>query len=217
MNIGQTKVVDIAGLKVHYQDQLGAGGLDFGLDFLDLFAQKNWKAGRAFEMCCGPGYIGFALLANHYCETLCLADINPVAVEVCKRTIAENGLEDRVSVYLSDGLTDIPAHEKWDVVVGNPPQYAEDGPREERIGRAIKFTLPKLIWLDEDWHIHRDLYNNVGKHLNQDGQVVIMEARLGSDEHDFIEMIEESGLKYIGRLPCKGDRRFFYVHACQRS
>ncbi|MBF0622909.1 MAG: tRNA (adenine(22)-N(1))-methyltransferase TrmK [Magnetococcales bacterium] len=213
MEIGTSKIAKVAGLNIHYTDALGTGGWDFGLDFLDLFAQKGWKAGRAFEMCCGPGYIGFALLAHNLCDTLCLADINPVAVEVCKRTIAENGLSDRVSVYLSDGLADIPSHEKWDVVVGNPPQYAQSGAREKRIGKAIKFELHERIWLDEDWHIHRDLYSGVGKHLMKGANIAIMEARLGSDENDFIELIRDGGLEYVARLPCKGDRRFYYVHS----
>ncbi|MBF0623074.1 MAG: tRNA (adenine(22)-N(1))-methyltransferase TrmK [Magnetococcales bacterium] len=217
MKNSTNKVAIVNGLKIHYADELGTGGLDFGLDFLDLFAQKGWKADRVFEMCSGPGYIGFALLANNLCNSLCLADINPVAVEACKRTIAENGLSDRVNVYLSDGLADIPKHEQWDIIVGNPPQYAQASPREERIGRAIKFDLHERIWLDDDWHIHRDLYTNAEKHLVEGGQIVIMEARLGSDENDFIGMIREAGLTYEGRLPCPGDRRFYYVHSRRPS
>ncbi|MGZ9104358.1 MAG: hypothetical protein ACXW3M_00750, partial [Rhodoplanes sp.] len=56
-----------------------------------------------------PGFIGFSLLAHDLCETLCVADINPEAVAACRRTVEANRLSDRVSVYQSDNLKDIPA------------------------------------------------------------------------------------------------------------
>jgi hypothetical protein len=48
----------------------------------------------------------FSLLGHGLAETLCLADINPEAVEACRRTIASNGLGDRAAVYHSDNLKD---------------------------------------------------------------------------------------------------------------
>jgi 16S rRNA G1207 methylase RsmC len=63
-------------------------------------------------------------MANGFCKTLCLADINPEAVEACRRTVADNRLEARVSVYASNNLRDIPDGEKWDLVVSNPPRAA---------------------------------------------------------------------------------------------
>ena len=49
------------------------------------------RARRAvYEWCAGPAFIGFSLLGHGLAETLCLADINPEAVEACRRTIADN-------------------------------------------------------------------------------------------------------------------------------
>lgn len=56
-------------------------------------------------------------------ETLCLADVNPRAVRACRKTIRERGLENRVTVYESDNLDAIPADERWDLVVSNPPHF----------------------------------------------------------------------------------------------
>ena len=57
------------------------------------------KQARVFEWCAGPAFIGFSLLGKGQCETLCLADINPTSVAACRRTLADNGLSGRVTVY----------------------------------------------------------------------------------------------------------------------
>ena len=77
------------------------------------------KVSRICEFGSGPGFIGFSLLSNGLCDSLCLIDINPEAVKLCKKTIQENKLESKVSIYLSDGLSNIPSSEKWDLVVSN--------------------------------------------------------------------------------------------------
>ncbi len=89
--------------------------------FRHVLSKKIGKVDHVFEYCAGPGFIGFCLLANNLCDRLTLADINPAAVEYVKHTIKKNRLEDRVTVYTTDSLRDIPLDEQWDVVVSNPP------------------------------------------------------------------------------------------------
>ena len=104
---------------------------------------------RAYEWCAGPGFIGFSLLAHGLCETLCLADVNPEAVAACRRTVRENALDDRVSVYRSDNLADIPAAERWDLVVSNPPHFDDRSPGQ-------------LRYHDPRWSIHRGFFDGRG-------------------------------------------------------
>ena len=106
--------VSYAGIEIKYRSELDGGGTEFGQDFLPFLRARGMpKQQRAFEWCCGPGFIGFSLLGNGFCETLCLADINPEAVASCERTISVNGLSSRASVFQSDNLKDIPRSEKW--------------------------------------------------------------------------------------------------------
>jgi Methyltransferase small domain len=106
---------------VHYKRHLDGGGSSFGRDYIPFLHDRGMpKQARVFEWCAGPGFIGFALLGFGFCETLCLADVNPQAVRACRRTISGSGLSDRVTVYCSDNLESIPASEQWDLVVGNP-------------------------------------------------------------------------------------------------
>lgn len=139
------------------------------------------KQQRVFEWCAGPAFIGFSLLANGLCETLCVADINDQAVEACRKTVRDNELTDRVSVYEFDNLLSIPPSEKWDLVVGNPPFYPEQHGTE-------------ICAHDEGWHIHRGFFANVGRFLIPGGVILLQEANDSSTAETFRNMIEGAGL-----------------------
>lgn len=212
MKNGIDKQADLDGIRVHYADELNGAGLEFRRDFVDVITQKGWQVDRLFEMCCGPAFIGFSLLAKGLCKSLCLADVNPQAVEACKRTISDNDLGDRATVYLSDGLTAIPAEEQWDMVVGSPPFFSRSGPRADRIKKAIKFDGPDLMWLDKDWQVHRDFYVNVGKHVLPGAPILILESRRESQANDFAIFIREGNLEFVETLDCRQNQRLYYMH-----
>jgi tRNA1(Val) A37 N6-methylase TrmN6 len=144
-------------IHVGYRDHLDGGGRTSGMDYLPLFHDLGMpRQGRVFEWCAGPGFIGFALLGHGFCDTLCLADVNPEAVEACRRTVAQNRLAERVTVYHSDNLEAIPASEQWDLVVGNPPHFVDVSPGE-------------LRFHDEDWNLHRSFFATIGRFLKPGG------------------------------------------------
>jgi hypothetical protein len=104
------RTVRYGDLRVHYKKHLDGGGSWFGQEYIPFLQARGMpKQQRAFEWCSGPAFIGFSLLANGLCETLCVADINDQAVEACRRTVRTNRLSDRVSVYESDNLNNIPS------------------------------------------------------------------------------------------------------------
>ncbi len=194
-----------AGIRVHYKKHLDGGGRgvgygNWGQDYIPfLQSRKMPRQTRVFEWCAGPGFIGFSILAHGLCGSLCLADINEEAVEACRRTIRENRLSDRVSVYGSDNLKGIPSSERWDLVVGNPPFYADKHAQEIRAH-------------DKDWHIHRGFFADVGRFLNPGGVILLQEANDGSTIETFRSMIQEAGLSIVlvyGSVP--GQRRVYYI------
>jgi len=149
------RYVTYGDIRVRYRDHLDGGGRTFGIDYLPLFHDLGMpRQPRVFEWCAGPGFIGFALLGHGFCETLCLADINPEAVEACHLTVAQNGLAQRVAVYRSDNLDGIPKSERWDLVVGNPPHFADLAPGE-------------LRFHDECWYLHRNFLGAVSNSSNR--------------------------------------------------
>ena len=194
----------IAGIRVHYKRHLDGGGRSFGQGFIPFLQAHNMpRQPRVFEWCAGPGFIGFSLLAHGLCDKLCLADINPEAVAACRRTIADNGLSGQVSVYQSDNLASIPATERWDLVVANPPHFDDDEYRGE------------LRTHDPGWRIHREFFRTVTPFLQPGGVIVLQENNSGSTAETFRGMIEEAGLKIAFVQGCEptitAHSRFFYI------
>jgi len=190
-------------IRVHYKDHLDGGGRTSGLEYLPLFRDLELpRQQRIFEWCAGPGFIGFAMLGYGFCNTLCVADVNPEAIAACRRTVAENALEHKVAVYLSDNLDQIPRSEQWDLVVGNPPHFVDQAPGE-------------LRFYDEHWNLHRGFFTNVGRFLKPDGVIVLLENNLGSTAETFQDMINEAGLSTIFVHGCEGRRtpypRIYYI------
>ena len=159
------------------------GGMAFGRDFPRVLNELGVRrCRRLFEFCSGPAYIGYSLLAAGWCETLALADVEPGSIETARRTAIHNGIEDRVSAYVSDALDQIPPTERWDLVVANPPHFLPD---PDRPGDVQVF--------DADWDVHRRFYAAVERHMRPGGLVVMAENRAGSDPRLFEQMIREGG------------------------
>jgi methylase of polypeptide subunit release factors len=201
-------------IRVSYLPNLDGGGMDFGQEFVWVLEEKFGRVGHLYEFCAGPGFIGFSLLAHGLCDRLTLADINPEAVEACRTTVKENGLESKVSVYQSDCLDDIPASEKWDLVVSNPPHWRSG---EDAYVRDMR------MW-DPDLRIHQKFYRSIRPHLKPGGAILMQENGSATKAADFAQMIEGNGMvleqefkaKPISLLRCLLEgRRFKYARPSQ--
>jgi len=191
-------------IDVYYKRFLDGGGTDFGQDFIRLFgARRVPRQSRLFEWCAGPGFIGFSLLAHGFCETLCLADINPAAVRAARLTVRRNRLANQVTVYRSDSLRDIPATECWNVIVSNPPHFDDAAFKNE------------IRAYDRDWHLHRDFFRDAPRFLAPGGVIVLQENNQGSTAETFRPMAAAAGLRVVFVENCRGtltsQPNYFYV------
>lgn len=203
---GDHSVTELHGLKVAWRQELEGGGRGFGQDFVPLVEHTFGHVGRVFEMCAGPGYVGLSLLANGLCDHLVFGDINPAAIEVLHETVRMNGLEDRVTIYESDALESIPSHERWDLVVVNPPHFPD------QVGKNSS-----LVLTDPEWDLHRRFFRDVGAFLNPGGSALLLESTEGSSPDDFLPMIAEGGLSHVRTIWYSGGRAlpifyFLWVH-----
>jgi predicted RNA methylase len=179
----ETVVTSYGGIAVFDRPELHKGGMSFGQDFPRVLNELGvGRRPRMFEYCAGPGYIGYSLLAAGWCETLALADVSPNAVAAARRTAAFNHMEERVAVYESDALDQIPADERWDLVVSNPPHFLPDAQGTEDIQV-----------FDKDWAVHARFYESVKRHMEPGGLVVMVENAAGSDPRLFEQMIRAGG------------------------
>lgn len=135
--------------------------------------------------------MGFALLGSGLCERLTLADISPVAVEACRETIRRNGLEERVNVYLSDNLTDVPATESWDLVFGDPPHFPVALQRHIDQGFEMRSV-------DRDWQIHRRFFEQLPTHTKPGTRLFLTESRVAGNHDDLIvSMVHDAGFELV--------------------
>ncbi|WP_265440891.1 methyltransferase [Bradyrhizobium sp. SEMIA] len=179
------KRVVLGGIAIDYKAELDGGGIEFGQEFIPFLRSRGMPVQRrAFEWCSGPAFIGFSLLGNGLCETLCLADINPAAVASCRNTVRQNHLENRVSVYQSNNLRSLPEGEKWGLVVSNPPHFIDQYEGDIRAH-------------DPGWNIHREFFSTIHGHLEDDGVIVLQENNRGSTVETFREMIDFAGLEIV--------------------
>lgn len=173
------------------------------------------RFGTMFEWCAGPGFIAFALLAEEMCDSVCLADINPTAIEYVRTTIAANHLEDRARCYVSDNLLTVPKTERFDLVVGNPPNYYALNPKHPNYDLWKNDRRAN----DPGWRIHAAFYSQIGAFLNDGAHVVVQEVEPYSREifqfcdstpYDirpeapgplFKEMMRRGGLEHVGDFP----------------
>jgi 16S rRNA G966 N2-methylase RsmD len=172
-------------IEVSYLRNLNGGGILFSYEFVHVVSQKIGKVSHIFEYCAGPGFIGFNLLANHLCDRLTLAEINPKAIEAIRQTIKENNLEDKVSVYQADCLDSIPETEQWDLVVGNPPWHL-----------SLKLNGDKRV-CDPQSRVHKKFYQDIHKFLKPNGSIFFIEGGEYTKVKDFKVMIEDNSLKMV--------------------
>jgi predicted RNA methylase len=201
--------VSYGDIRVYYKDHLDGGGRTIGIGYLPLFRDLGLpRQQRVFEWCAGPGFIGFALLGYGFCDTLCVADVNPEAVAACRRTVEKNGLGSRVGVYRSDNFDAIPPTEQWDLVVSNPPHFSDRSPGQ-------------LRYHDADWKLHKRFFTTIDRFLKPGGMVVLQENNCGSTAETFRGMIERAGLSIVFVHGCEGQRtpytRIYYIGIARRG
>ncbi|MFA7481010.1 MAG: hypothetical protein WC314_10945 [Vulcanimicrobiota bacterium] len=181
---------------------LDGGGSSQARVFHQYLLRQDRCFETCFEWCSGPGFLGFSTLWSGMCKELVLADINPAVVPGILRTIEENALQGKVRYYISDNLQSVPAAERFDLVLGNPPWAYREIPE-----------LPNpLIPNDPEWNIHRSFFRQLGPYLNPNACVCISayqpfrtvahieyqeepwDVRPRPPIQDFREFLAESGL-----------------------
>jgi methylase of polypeptide subunit release factors len=169
-------------IKVSYEPHLDGGGTTMGINALDSENVKKFiRKGKIMEMCSGPGFMGFHLLGQGYCNELFLIDINPENLRHINETIGINGF-DNVKFIQSDGFTNLKDVEGVDTIISNPPHFKTERPN------GYRFDNEKLLSLDEDMKFHKNFFKEVKNHLKKDGVIILVENCNGVTEEDIREL-----------------------------
>lgn len=185
---------NIYGLKVFYTKETHGGGIPIFPDFINviktLYPDRKFK--NCLEWCAGPGFIGFAVLANNISSHLTLLENYQPALDLARATVEENKLNDKVDLILSDNFKSANIDLEFDLIIGNPPHYCTDV-----YAKHIKHweNTTKRIYYDKDWNTHFNFFKTVYSKLTDDGKILLIEHVRGSSEETFLDILKENKLK----------------------
>lgn len=127
---------------------------------------------RAMDLCTGSGCIGLAMATVLPDAEVWLSDLSPEALAVARRNMREHGLEDRVTLIVSDvfeGFADAPG---FDLIVANPP-YVDAG---EMAQLAPEYRHEPALGLAagrDGLDIVRRILAGARAHLNPGGVLIV--------------------------------------------
>lgn len=181
-------------LKIYYQPGMDGGGTWFGQEYVSVVAERyHRKFNHCFEWCSGPGFIGYSLLDHGLTGNLTLADCFEPSMASARETAADpiNDIADRVHVYQSDVIANLPSAKQFDLVVGNPPHFYHplENPTFDRLD------------CDPGWLTHQEFFANIGERLADDGIILLQENWSGSRPETFEPWIESNGLRMTDWWP----------------
>lgn len=180
------KKFTVKNFELCYSATNDGGGTSIGLDFKNIFQTYyyNKKFKRCLEWCSGPGFIGFDLLLNDFCSELTLIDNHQPALDNVTNSLSAYNGDLSVRTFCLDTIASLPASEKFDLIVANPPHFSKPVYHQENI-----FKNETRIYLDQDWAIHRDFFQNISKNLAPDGIILLQESSWGCNYDSFDEFL----------------------------
>lgn len=188
------KIFQVKDFILEYSEnpKVDGGGTSIGLDFVNLlrkyYPEKRFD--RCLDWCSGPGFIGFSLLLNNFCRELCLVDSYEPALNSARMAIADNKLLSVTKIYNIDSIKDLPAQEKFDLIVANPPHFPTKVFHQESIWKNSQ-----RIYLDLDWQVHIDFFQNIKKNLTHDGTIILQESSWACNHDTFDRYLDQANLK----------------------
>jgi len=182
-----------SGVNLLYFENCSAGGEIHNKYIIDIIQKTGkQKYNRGHEWCCGHAGIGFELLGRNVCNHITLSDKFLPAIVSCNFTISENNFQNRANTYLIQEFDNIPDHEKWDLVVADPPHFCTDA----ELDFANEDGKRQVV--DLNWKSHEIFFNAVSGYLNPNADIYLFEGYYGSTPDTFNTMIDNAGLKIVG-------------------
>ena len=133
---------------------------------------KKLAHGDVLEIGCGSGILMKAALTKS--KNVTGIDVDDDAVRYCKK----QGL----NVYKSDLFSNVKG--KFDFIIFNPPYLPEDEIKDK-----------DLIGGKHGWEIIEKFFSEVGKHLNKNGEILIVFSNL-TDKSKVDKIVLKNGFKF---------------------
>lgn len=150
------------------------------------YVQKYFDSSvKIVDLGCGSGCISI-VLSKELGITVDAVDISSDALDVARKNCVKNNAS--VNFYLGNMLE--PLHDKYDVIISNPPYISYD----EEIDEIVKKNEPSLaLYADNDGlYFYEEILKNCKKYLNNKFMIAF---EIGYTQGD---RIRDFALKYLG-------------------
>lgn len=189
-----------SGLKISFSILLDGGGVKCSQDIVETVKQLGAKKKytNALEWCAGMGALGFDLLGHNLVDRVAFLEYIPFAEPTIIKNALENDLLEKVKVYISSTVSNIPDSEKFDLVVANPPHVSDffeflKNSRAQN-GNPEAFLSSARMCVDHKFSSHKEFFKNIRKYLTDDADILLIE---NFDNPIFKQWAHENGMKHV--------------------
>ena len=153
---------------------------------LDLLDERHGPA-LALDVGTGSGCIAVSLLHERPSVRAIGVDISEPALRVAARNAARAGVDERLRLLASDGLSALdPSRARFEMIVSNPPYVTEDA--LGGLQREVRDYEPRVALTPggDGLRIIRALLSDAPRFLNPGGHLLL---EIGFDQHEAVERL----------------------------
>ena len=126
---------------------------------------------KVIDLCSGSGCIGIVISKENHNMDVTLSDVSDKALEVCNRNkiIFNPG----VKLIKLDLNSKLQHHEKYDLIVSNPPYLSRDEANE--IGENVKYEPEIALFAprNKPLHFYEKIFEFASTNLNKNGEIYL--------------------------------------------
>tara|TARA_A100001011_G_scaffold168059_1_gene176820 strand:+ start:7859 stop:8719 length:861 start_codon:yes stop_codon:yes gene_type:complete len=126
---------------------------------------------KVIDLCSGSGCIGIVISKENNNMDVTLSDVSDKALEVCNRNkiIFNPG----VKLIKLDLNSKLQHHEKYDLIVSNPPYLSRD--EADEIGKNVKYEPEIALFapINKPLHFYEKIFEFASTNLNKNGEIYL--------------------------------------------
>ena len=126
---------------------------------------------KVIDLCSGSGCIGIVISKENNNMDVTISDVSDKALEVCNRNkIIFNPFVKLIKLDLNSKLQH---HEKYDLIVSNPPYLSRDEAGE--IGKNVKYEPEIALFapINKPLHFYEKIFEFASTNLNKNGEIYL--------------------------------------------
>ena len=126
---------------------------------------------KVIDLCSGSGCIGIVISKENNNMDVTISDVSDKALEVCNRNkIIFNPFVKLIKLDLNSKLQH---HEKYDLIVSNPPYLSRD--QADEIGKNVKYEPEIALFapINKPLHFYEKIFEFASTNLNKNGEIYL--------------------------------------------